>query len=145
MNAMTPWIGLGTLKQEMDRLVERFFEPRLEEFSAFVGWAPKLDVTETKEAIVVKAETAGVDPQDIQISLQEQLLTIKGEKRQEKDEKDEQYHRMERSYGSFARSIRLPVPVDAGKVNASFKNGLLTITLPKTPAAKGTMIPVKEG
>jgi HSP20 family protein len=56
-----------------------------------------------------------------------------------------QYHRMERSYGSFARSIRLHVPVDAGKVDASFKNGLLTITLPKTPAAKGTMIPVKEG
>ena len=145
MNAMTPWTGLGTLKQEMDRLVDRFFEPRLEEFSAFVGWAPKLDVSETKDAIVVKAETAGVDSKDIQISLQEQLLTIKGEKRQEKDEKDEQYHRMERSYGSFARSIRLPVPVDAGKVNASFKNGLLTITLPKTPAAKGTMIPVKEG
>jgi HSP20 family protein len=72
-------------------------------------------------------------------------LTIKGEKRQEKDEKDEQYHRMERSYGSFARSIRLHVPVDAGKVDASFKNGRLTITLPKTPAAKGTMIPVKEG
>jgi len=145
MNAMTPWTGLGTLKQEMDRLVERFFEPRLEEFSAFAGWAPKLDVSETKNAIVVKAETASVDPKDIQISLQEQLLTIKGEKRQEKDEKDEQYHRMERSYGSFARSIRLPVPVDAGKVDASFKNGLLTITLPKTPAAKGTMIPVKEG
>ena len=144
MNAMTPWTGLGTLKQEMDRLVERFFEPRLEEFSAFAGWAPKLDVSETKNAIVVKAETASVDPKDIQISLQEQLLTIKGEKRQEKDEKDEQYHRMERSYGSFARSIRLPVPVDAGKVDASFKNGLLTITLPKTPAAKGTMIPVKE-
>jgi len=145
MNAMTPWTGLGTLKQEMDRLVERFFEPRLEEFSAFAGWAPKLDVSETKDAIVVKAETAGVDPKDIQVSLQEQLLTIKGEKRQEKDEKDEQYHRMERSYGSFARSIRLLVPVDAGKVDASFKNGLLTITLPKTPAAKGTMIPVKEG
>ena len=145
MNAMTPWTGLGTLKQEMDRLVDRFFEPRLEEFSAFAGWVPKLDVSETKEAIVVKAETAGVDPKEIQISLQEQLLTIKGEKRQEKDDKDEQYHRMERPYGGFTRSIRLPVPVDAGKVSATFKNGLLTITLPKTPAAKGTMIPVKEG
>jgi len=145
MNAMTPWTGLGTLKQEMDRLVDRFFEPRLEEFSALAGWVPKLDVSETKDAIVVKAETAGVDQKDIQISLQEQLLTIKGEKRQEKDEKDEQYHRMERSYGSFTRSVRLPVPVDAGKVSASFKNGLLTITLPKTPAAKGTTIPIKDG
>ena len=145
MNAMTPWTGFGTLKQEMDRLFDRFFEPKLEEFSALAGWAPKLDLSETKDALVVKAETAGVEPKDIQISLQEQLLTIKGEKRQEKEEKDEHYHRMERSYGSFARSIRLPVPVDAEKVNASFKNGLLTITLPKTPAAKGTTIPIKEG
>ena len=149
MNVMTPWTGLGTglgtLKQEMDRLFDRFFEPRLEEVSAFAGWAPKLDVSETKDALVVKVETAGVDPKDIQISLQEQLLTIKGDKHQEKEEKDEQYHRMERSYGSFARSIRLPVPVDAQKVDANFKNGLLTVTLPKTPAAKGTTIPIKEG
>ena len=143
MNAMTPWIGLGTLKQEMDRLVERFFEPRLEEFSAFAGWAPKLDVSETKEAIVVKAETAGVDPKDIQVSLQENLLTIKGEKKQEKEDQDERYHRVERSYGAFTRSVRLPVGVDGSKVDAGFKNGLLTVTLPKTPGAKGTTIPVK--
>ena len=144
MNAMTPWTGLGTLKQEMDRLVDRFFEPRLEEFSVLGGWAPKVDVSETKDALVVKVETAGVDPKDIQISLQEQLLTIKGEKRHEKEDKDEQYHRVERSYGAFTRSIRLPVAVDAERVGAGFKNGLLTITLPKTPAAKGTTIPIKE-
>jgi len=84
-----------------------------------------------------------MDPKEIEISLQEQLLTIKGEKKHEKEEKGEHYHRMERSYGAFARSIRLPVPVDGSKVNATFKNGLLTITLPKTPAAKGTTIPIK--
>lgn len=145
MNTMTPWTGFGNLKQDMDRLLDRFFEPRLEDFGALTEWAPKLDVSETKDAIVVKAETVGVEAKDIQISLQEQLLTIKGEKRQEKEEKDEHYHRKERSYGSFARSIRLPVGVAADKVNASFKNGLLTITLQKTPAAKGTAIPIKEG
>ena len=143
MNTMTPWTGLGTLKQEMDRLVDRFFEPRLEEFSAFAGWAPKLDVSETKDAIVVKAETAGVEPKDIQISLQEQLLTIKGEKQMEKEEKEERYYRMERAYGAFTRSVRLPVAVDGSRVTASFKNGLLTVSLPKTPAAKGTVIPIK--
>ena len=74
---------------------------------------------------------------------QDQVLTIKGEKRQEKEEKDEHYFRMERSYGGFVRSIRLPVPVDGSKVSATFKNGLLTVRLPKTPAAKGTTIPVK--
>jgi HSP20 family protein len=85
----------------------------------------------------------GLDPKDIQISLQEQLLTIKGEKKQEKEETDEQYHRVERSYGAFTRSVRLPVGVDGSKVTAAFKNGLLTVTLPKTPAAKGTTIPIK--
>jgi HSP20 family protein len=84
-----------------------------------------------------------MDSKDIQISLQENLLTIKGEKRQEKEEKDERHHRVERSYGAFTRAVRLPVAVDAGKVNAAYKNGVLTITLPKTPAAKGTVIPVK--
>jgi HSP20 family protein len=144
MDALRTWGGLVPLKQEMDRLFDRFFEPRLDEFPVLEGWAPKLDLSETKDALVVKAETAGVEPKDIQISLQEQLLTIKGEKRQEKEEKDERYHRIERSYGTFARTIRLPVPVDAERVNATFKNGLLTITLPKTPAAKGTTIPIKE-
>ena len=83
------------------------------------------------------------DSKDIQISLQDNLLTIKGEKRHEKEEKDEHYHRVERAYGSFTRSVRLPVAVDGGKVTATFKNGLLTVTLPKTPSARGTMIPAK--
>ena len=84
-----------------------------------------------------------VESKDIAIALQEQLLTIKGEKKQEKEEKDERHHRMERSYGAFTRSIRLPVGVDGSKVTAVFKNGLLTVTLPKTAAAKGTTIPIK--
>ena len=71
------------------------------------------------------------------------LLTIKGEKKQEKEEKEERYHRVERVYGAFTRTVRLPVAVDASKVTAICKNGLLTVTLPKTPAAKGTMIPIK--
>ena len=75
--------------------------------------------------------------------LQESLLTIKGEKKQEKEEKDEHYHRIERSYGAFTRSLRLPVAVDAGKVTATVKSGLLTVTLPKIPAARGTTIAVK--
>ena len=146
MRALTPWTGLGTLQKEIDRLFERFFEPRWDEFPALAGtWAPELDVSETKDALVVKAEVPGLDPQDLQISLQEQLLTIKGEKKQEKEEKDERYHRVERAYGAFTRAVRLPVAVDAEKVTASFKNGVLTVKLPKTPAAKGTTIPIKAG
>ena len=84
-----------------------------------------------------------MEQQDPQSSLQENLLTIKGEKKQENEEKDEHYHRIERSYGAFTRSLRLPIAVDANKVTAAVKNGVLTITLPKTPAAKGTTIPIK--
>lgn len=145
MRALSPWIGMTSLRQEMDRLFDRFVMPRWEEMEAVGEWSPKIDVTETKEAFVVKAEVPSVEQKDILVSLQEQVLTIKGERQQEKEEKDERYHRVERSYGSFARSMRLPVSVDGEKVTASFKDGLLTVTLPKAPGAKGTTIPVKAG
>ena len=143
MRAMMPWTGMSNLKQELERFFGPFGELKLDEFPAMGDWAPSMDVSETKEALVVKAEVPGLDPNDIQISLQEQYLTIKGEKTREKMDKEERYHRVERFYGSFARSVRLPVGVDGSRVTASFKNGLLTVTLPKTTAAKGTTIPIK--
>jgi HSP20 family protein len=106
-------------------------------------WAPALDVSETKDAVMVKAEVPGMESRDIQLSLEDQLLTLKGEKKQEKEEKDEHYYRMERSYGAFVRTVRLPATVDGSKVTATFKNGLLKVTLPKSATAKGTTIPIK--
>ena len=143
MRGLMPWTGMGGLKTEMDRLFDRFAELKWNELPALGHWAPSMDVWETKDSLVCKVEVPGMEQKDIQISLQENLLTIKGEKRQEKEEKEEHYHRIERSYGAFTRSLRLPVAVDAGKVTATVKSGVLTVTLPKTPAAKGTMIPVK--
>ena len=143
MRGLTPWTGMASMKSEMDRLFDRFAELRWNELPALGDWAPSMDVSETKDSLVCKVEVPGMEQKDIQISLQESLLTIKGEKKQEKEEKDEHYHRVERSYGAFTRSLRLPVAVDAGKVTATVKSGVLTVTLPKTPAAKGTMIPVK--
>jgi HSP20 family protein len=143
MRSLMPWSGLTGLKQDMDRVFDRFFESRWEELPALGDWMPKVDVSETKDSVVVKAETPGMEAKDIQVSLQENVLTITGEKKQEKEEKDERYHRVERSYGSFTRSMRLPAGVEAGKVNAAFKNGVLTVTLPKTASAKATPIPVK--
>jgi HSP20 family protein len=140
---MMPWTGMRNLRQELDRFFGPLTELKGEDLSALGEWAPSMDVTETKDALVVTAEVPGLDANDIQISLQEQVLTIKGEKRQEKEEKDERYHRVERSYGRFARSVWLPVGVDGSRVTAGFKNGLLTVTLPKTVAAKGTTIPIK--
>ena len=144
MRSLKPWTRITDLKQEMDRLFDRVFEPRWDEFPATGDWAPSLDLSETKDALVLKMEVPGMDAKDIQVSLQENLLTVKGEKKQEKEEKDEQHHQVERSYGACTRSVRLRIGVDGINVNASFKSGLLVVTMPKTPAAKGIPIPVKS-
>ena len=108
MRALTPWTGLSTMKKEMDRLFDRFWEGDFPQLPSMGEWAPALDVSETKDAVMVKAEVPGMDPKEIQLSLQDQLLTLKGEKKQEKEEKDEHYYRAERSYGAFVRAVRLP-------------------------------------
>ena len=143
MHSLKPWTGMTGFKSEMDRLLERFLEPVWAEAPALGEWEPKVDVTESKESVMVKAEIPGVEPKDIWVSIEAGVLTIKGEKHHEKEEKDKRYHRVERSYGAFYRMMRLPAPVDGSKTTATFKDGLLTITLPKAPAANGTTIPVK--
>jgi HSP20 family protein len=143
MRALTPWTGFSNMKQEMDRLFDRFWEGDMTPLPAMGTWAPALDISETKDAVMVKAEVPGMESTDIHLSLHDQTLTLKGEKKQEKEEKDEHYYRAERSYGAFVRTVRLPATVDGSKVSATFKNGLLTVTLPKAPAAKGTTIPIK--
>lgn len=143
MRALQPWTGLTSLRKEMERLFDRFWEGDFPEVVPVGEWSPRLDLSETKDVLVVRAEIPGIEAKDVQISLQDQVLTIKGEKKQEKEEKDEHHYRMERSHGVFARSLRLPVLVEREKVTAKFKNGVLTITLPKGPSAKETTIPVK--
>jgi HSP20 family protein len=143
MQALTPWTGLSTMKKEMDRVFDRFWDADFPHLPSMGDWAPAMDVSETKDAIMVKAEVPGMESKEIQLSLQDQLLTLKGEKKQEKEEKEEHYYRMERSYGAFVRTVRLPATVDGSKVTATFKNGLLKVTLPKSATAKGTTIPIK--
>ena len=143
MRALTPWTGLSTMKKEMDRVFDRFWDEEFPQLPSMGEWAPALDVSETKDAVMVKAEVPGMDPKEIQLSLEDQLLTLKGEKKQEREDKEEHYYRMERSYGAFVRTVRLPSTVDGSKVTASFKNGLLKVTLPKAATAKGTTIPIK--
>jgi HSP20 family protein len=143
MKAMTPWTGMTTLKKEMDRLFERVWEGDFPDWPSLGEWRPTLDVTDTKDAVMVKAEVPGIEPADLEVTLQDQTLTIKGEKKAEKETKDEHHYRAECSYGAFARTIRLPAPVEGGKVTATFKNGVLTVKLPKGTAARGTTIPVK--
>ncbi len=132
---------LEGLRREMDRLWESFFGKGVLE--PVESWVPALDVTETKDNLVVKAELPGIDPKDVEISLSGNVLTIKGEKKQEKEEKDENYHLVERRYGSFMRSIRLPVEVQEDKIEASYKNGILKVILPKSEKAKKKEIKIK--
>jgi HSP20 family protein len=141
MRTLAPWGG--NLRREMERFFDRFAEPVWAPFEMAGDWAPKLDVSETKEAMVVTADMPGVDATEIEIALTGDLLTLKGEKEKATEEKEERYHRAERTYGAFLRSVRLPMAVDGSKVTATFKNGVLVVTLPKTPASKGTTIPVK--
>ena len=109
---LLPWTGMVGLKSELDRWFDRLGELKWDEFPVVGDWAPSMDISETKDSVVVKVEVPGMDQKDIEVSLQENLLTIKGETRQEQEEKEEHYHRGERTYGMFARSVRLPVTVD---------------------------------
>jgi len=139
-----PFGELERMRREMDRLWDSFFETRSRRRGTEIAeWVPSLDVSETKNEIVVKAEIPGIDPKDIDISLLNDVLTIKGEKKQEKEEKEENYHLIERSYGSFSRSIRLPKEVQGDKINASYKNGILKVMLPKSEEAKKREIKIR--
>jgi HSP20 family protein len=146
MKALLPSNGVTNLRREMDRLFDRIWEGNVrvpDVFTPLGEWTPALDVYELNDEIVVKAEIPGIEPKDVQVNLNHQMLTITGEKKFEKELKDEKFYRMERASGSFARTVNLPTPVDGSKVNALFKNGILTVTLPKSPVAKGSMIPIK--
>lgn len=143
---LTPWkpFEFDRLRREMDQLWDSFLGGRPGRRTRVEGeWLPSLDVAETKSDLLVRAELPGMDPKDIEISLNEGILTIKGEKKQEKEEKEEGYHLIERSYGSFTRSIRLPKDVQSDKISASFKNGVLKVVLPKSEEAKKKEIKIK--
>jgi HSP20 family protein len=143
---LTPWrpFEFDRIRREMDRLWDSFLEGRpVRRVEDDREWLPSVDVSETKNDLVIKAEMPGLDPKDIDISMNNGYLTIKGEKKNGKEEKDENYHLIERSYGSFTRSVRLPREVQSDKITASFKNGILKITLPKSEEAKKKEIKIK--
>ena len=137
-----PWRELDLLRREMDNLWNRFTGERPIEWVEG-EWVPSLDVSETQDKVVVKAEAPGIDPKEIDISLNSGILTLKGEKKKEREEKDASYHLIERSYGSFSRSVRLPAEVQEDKVKAGYKDGVLTVTLPKTERAKERAIKIE--
>jgi HSP20 family protein len=106
-------------------------------------WSPRVDISETDNEFVIKAEIPEVKKEDVKVSVDNGVLTVRGERKQEKEEKGKKFHRVERYYGSFVRSFTLPDNVDGTKIKASFKDGMLNVQIPKTAEAKPKPIEVK--
>ena len=111
----------------------------------FANWTPPVDIQETEKEYIVKADLPDVKKDDVKVELDGDMLTVEGERKQEKEEKTKRFHRTERAYGKFVRRFSLPTHVDGGNVKAEFKDGVLNVHLPKTEAAKPKAIEVKVG
>jgi HSP20 family protein len=136
----TPFRELFAPGWRMPRFFEEMFGPR----GGRAGrWAPAVDITEDDQKYVITAELPGTTKDDVHVEVHDNVMTIRGEKRSEREEKKEQSRWVERSYGSFSRSFTLPANAAADRVNASFKDGVLTVELPKVEAAKPKVIPVR--
>jgi len=130
----------------VSRLFDEFFNDFPFTSSVVEGkenWIPSVDILEKEGNIVLRAELPGMNEKEIELKVEGDTLILKGERKMESEDKKSNYHRIERSYGSFTRSFRLPDTVDSEKIDADYKNGILTITLPKKPEVKPREIPVK--
>ncbi len=139
------WTGFGrlsSLRDELDRLFESPWTELARISPLLSGWTPALDVHENKDNFVVRAELAGMKREDIEVSLHDGALSISGERKTEKQYEESEACRTERFFGKFQRTVTLPAPVAADKVKAQYKDGILTITLPKTEEAKPKQIDV---
>jgi HSP20 family protein len=152
MTLLTGWESLRELSAMQDRMnrMNRVFRGSHstegpEEALTTTTLAPPVDIYEDEHNIVLKIEVPGIDEKDIDVSIQNNTLTVRGERKIEKDEKEENFHRVERHYGSFTRSFTLPSSVDPGQVNARCDKGVLKITLAKKAEAKPTQIKVNIG
>ena len=133
-----------SVRDEMSRVLKEVLGRGASDESAWVSgaWTPPVDIYETDEALVMKAELPGFSKDDISIEMKENTLVIKGERKHEDEVKEGNYHRMERSYGAFQRAFMLPMTVDQEKVKASYKDGILELRLPKVQAAQPKRIAV---
>jgi HSP20 family protein len=131
-----PFRDLVGVEEEFDRLIGRM--------ASHGAWVPALDVRETEERFEVTVDLPGLDPENVNVTFENAALTISGTRELAEEEKQETYHRIERSYGTFARSVRLPRTADASKIEATFDRGVLRVSVPKTEAAKPRTIEVRS-
>ena len=136
-----PFGGMTSAQRELDRLLRGIFSPSEGEVSTRT-WAPPVDIYEDGDNLVLKAELPGLSPDEVQVRVENNTLYLKGERKFDKEVKEQNYHRVERSYGTFTRTFTLPNSVDADKVAANFKDGVLTLTMPKKEEAKPKTIKI---
>ena len=135
---------LDSLQGDMNRLFDRFFEGRAPN-GAGRRWVPAMDLVETGEDFVLRADLPGMSQGDVKIELEDNVLTVSGERKAENEEKGEGYHRVERAFGSFSRSLTLPQGVDTDRVEANFDKGVLEVRIPKPAEAKPTRVQIGKG
>ena len=136
-----PFRGFTTLQDQVNRLFNESFRTHGEE-SALTTWAPAVDIYETPNELVVKADLPDVNEKDIDVRVENNLLTIRGERKVEKSVSEENFLRVERTYGAFSRSFSLPNTVNSEAIGADYKNGVLTVTLPKREESKPRQVKV---
>src|SRR6266516_2853318 len=136
-----PFRGVNTLQDQFNRLFNDVFDRKAGE-SSLTAWAPAVDIYETEHELVVKADLPEVDPKDLDIRVENNILTIRGERKFEKKVNEDNYLRVERAYGSFARSFTLANTVNSDAIKADYQDGVLTLTIPKREEAKPKQIKV---
>jgi HSP20 family protein len=141
---MTPFRGVSTLQDQINRLFSDAFE-RTEGESNLTAWAPSVDISENEHELVVKADLPGIDPKDLDIRVENNVLTIRGERKFEKKVDQDNYLRVERTFGSFSRSFALANTVNPEGIKADYHNGVLTLVVPKREEAKPKQIKVNVG
>lgn len=141
-----PFRDMVTIQDRMNRIFDEAFRANRgagsQEDYALASWAPAVDIYEQDGNIVLKAELPGVDPNDVDVRVENNVLTLRGERKLDSDVKKEGYHRVERAYGTFGRSFTLPTVVDTEKIKAEYKDGVLRVTLPKREEAKAKQISI---
>ncbi len=135
----SPWQELENMNRQLSHLLD---DSHVGMSTETEQWAPRVDIRETDDALLVQAELPGIDKKDIHLEVKDGVLTLSGERRYEKEVKEENVHRVERAYGKFSRSFSLPTNVDADKVNANMKDGVLEVRLPKRESAKPKAIAI---
>jgi HSP20 family protein len=138
---LEPFRGLSNLQNQFNRIFNESYRNQADD-SALTTWAPAVDIYETPNELVVKADLPDVNEKDIDVRVENNLLTIRGERKFEKSVSEENYLRVERTYGAFSRSFSLPNTVNAEAIGAEYKNGVLTVNLPKREESKPRQVKV---